>query len=291
MTDAPELTNNEQDLLLKLRGLLPSLRPSEQKVATYVLAHPDEVVHLSITELSQLVEVSDAAIVKFSQRIGYKGYQDLKINLAKSLPQMREPIYGEVETDDTVGVVKEKLFHANIAALQDTQRLLDDTELQRAVSAIVKANRIDCYGLGASGIVAQDAQHKFLRIGMHCNAYIDTHMQASMASLLDKGDVAIGISHSGQTKDIVAAMEIADQAGATTICITNFPGSEVAKNAQIKLLTSSQETTLRSGAIASRIAQLSVIDVLYIGVVLQRYESSMGCLAKTREAVLDKRHQ
>ena len=291
MTDSTDHMNSEQNLLLRLRALLPNLRPSEQKIATYVLAHPDEVVHLSITELSQLVEVSDAAIVKFSQRIGNKGYQDLKINLAKSLPQMRQPIYGEIETDDTIGVIKEKLFHANIAALQDTQRLLDDGELQSAVAAIVNANRIDCYGLGASGIVAQDAQHKFLRIGMQCNAYIDTHMQASMASLLSEVDVAIGISHSGQTKDIVAAMEIAAQSGATTICITNFPRSKVAKVSQIKLLTSSQETSLRSGAIASRIAQLGVIDVLYIGVILQRYGSSMNCLAKTRRAVLDKRHQ
>ena len=281
---------DNSNCLIRLRGLLPSLRPSEQKVAQYVLAHPDKVVHLSITELSQIVGVSDAAIVKFAQRIGYKGYQDLKINLAQELPQTQEPVYGEIELDDPIGLVKEKLFHANILALQDTQNLLDDRALQAAVAAMISAQRIDFYGLGASGIVAEDAQHKFLRIGLNCNAYIDTHMQASMAALLGKGDVAVGISHSGQTKDIVAAMNIAKEAGATTICITNYPGSEIAKAAKIRLFTSSQETTLRSGAIASRIAQLSVIDVLYIGVILKRYEPTMDCLEKTRKAVSDKRY-
>jgi len=137
--------------------------------------------------------------------------------------------------------------------------------------------------------VAQDAQHKFLRIGFNCNAYIDTHMQASMAALLKKGDVAVGISHSGQTKDIVSAIRIANAAGATTICITNYPASQIAQESKIKLFTSSRETTLRSGAIASRIAQLSVIDVLYIGVVLKKYQTAMECLEKTRKAVSDKR--
>ncbi|NMB13016.1 MAG: MurR/RpiR family transcriptional regulator [Firmicutes bacterium] len=276
--------------LIRLRGLWPSLRPSEQKVAEYILDHPEKVVYLSITELSQIVGVSDAAIVKFAQRIGYKGYQDLKISLAKELPQTQEPVYGEIELDDTIGLVKEKLFQANISALQDTQKLLDDHALQAAVDAMANAQRIDFYGLGASGIVAEDAQHKFLRIGLSCNAYIDTHMQASMAALLKEGDVAVGVSHSGQTKDIVSAMQIAGEAGATTICITNHPGSEVAKAAKIRLFTSSRETTLRSGAIASRITQLSVIDVLYIGVVLRRYESVMDCLQKTRKAVSDKRY-
>ncbi|NLY51481.1 MAG: MurR/RpiR family transcriptional regulator [Firmicutes bacterium] len=285
MKDAFEQSN----CLIRLRGLLPSLRPSEQKVASYILSHPEKVVYLSITELSQIVGVSDAAIVKFAQRIGYKGYQDLKINLAQELPQTGEPVYGEIELDDSISEVKEKLFHVNIAALQDTQEVLDDGALEAAIDAMLGAQRIDFYGLGASGIVAQDAQHKFLRIGLNCNAYIDTHMQAAMAALLKKGDVAVGISHSGQTKDIVSAIAIANAAGATTICITNYPASQIAQEAKIKLFTSSRETTLRSGAIASRIAQLSVIDVLYIGVVLRKYDLVMDCLEKTRKAVADKR--
>jgi len=279
----------QSSCLIRLRGLLPNLRPSEQKIASYILSHPEKVVYLSITELSQIVGVSDAAIVKFAQRIGYRGYQDLKINLAQELPQTSEPVYGEIELDDSIGQVKDKLFHANIAALQDTQGILDDQAMESDIEEILGAPRIDFYGLGASGIVAQDAQHKFLRIGFNSNAYIDTHMQASMAALLKEGDVAVGISHSGQTKDIVSAMAIANAAGATTICITNYPASQIAQEAKIKLFTSSRETTLRSGAIASRIAQLSVIDVLYIGVVLRKYQAAMDCLEKTRKAVADKR--
>ena len=279
----------QSSCLIRLRGLLPNLRPSEQKIASYILSHPEKVVYLSITELSQIVGVSDAAIVKFAQRIGYRGYQDLKINLAQELPQTSEPVYGEIELDDSIGQVKDKLFHANIAALQDTQGILDDQALESAIDAILGAQRIDFYGLGASGIVAQDAQHKFLRIGFNSNAYRESHTQASMAALLKEGDMAVGIYHSGQTNDTVSAMAIAKAAGATTRCITNYPASQIAQEAKIKLFTSSRETTLRSGAIASRIAQLSVIDVLYIGVVLRKYQAAMDCLEKTRKAVADKR--
>lgn len=278
------------DCLLHLRGMYPALRPAEQRVAKEILEHPQEVVHLSITSLAKRAQVSDATVVKFCKRVGYKGFQELKIRLAQNVVTQPEPIYGEISPEDDVPTIKRKIFHTNTQALQDTVKTLDDQELERAIVAISQANMIHFYGIGASGIVGQDAQQKFLRIGLNCQAFVDSHMQKSMASLLENKDVAVGISYSGQTWEIDEALATAKKAGATTICLTNFPQSPVTEHADIKLFTSSSETIFRSGAISSRIAQLSAIDSLFIGVALSDFEKSARSVEKTREAVRKRGH-
>ena len=164
------------DCLLHIKGLYPSLRPAEQRVADEILENANEVVHLSITALAKRVGVSDATVVKFCKRVGYKGFQDLKIRLAANVAVTPKPIYGEINRGDDIAAIKEKIFRINIQALEDTIRTLDSQALQKAVAAIVKAPRIQFYGIGASGIVAEDAQQKFMRIGLSA-AFIDSHMQ------------------------------------------------------------------------------------------------------------------
>ena len=276
------------DCLLHIKGLYPSLRPAEQRVADEILENANEVVHLSITALAKRVGVSDATVVKFCKRVGYKGFQDLKIRLAANVAVTPKPIYGEINRGDDIAAIKEKIFRINIQALEDTIRTLDSQALQKAVAAIVKAPKIQFYGIGASGIVAEDAQQKFIRIGLSAAAFIDSHMQRTMASLLDKGDVAVGISYSGQTWEITEALKVARQTGATTICLTNFPESQVTRYADLQLFTSSSETILRSGAISSRIAQLSAIDSLFIGVALEIYDQASSSIDKTIAAIGDR---
>jgi DNA-binding MurR/RpiR family transcriptional regulator len=167
---------------------------------------------------------------------------------------------------------------------------LDVGELGRAAKAISHARRVDFYGVGASGFVALDAQNKFLRINIESMAFIDPHLQAVSAALLTKQDIAVGISHSGSTKDIVDSLSLARSSGATVICITNYMRSPIVKISNIKLYTASRENTFRSGAIASRIAQLSVIDALFLVVLMSRYEKTVKCLEKTTEAVKTKRY-
>ena len=273
--------------LLRMKAFYASLRPSEQKVADYILEHPEEVIHLSVTELSNRTGVSDAAIIKFCQRIGYKGYQELKIYLAKELVSPMMEIYGEVAPDDDIKTVKEKIFQINSQALQDTRKLLDDEGLEQAVKAIAEASKVNIYGVGASGFVALDAQLKLLRIGIQATSFCDSHVQTYLAALLSSGDVAIAISDSGNTKDVVRALSVAKERGARTVCITSSPDSAIGKVADIKLYTAATESIFRSGAIASRLAQLSVIDVLFIGVALKRYDCSLENLARTREAAAD----
>lgn len=274
--------------LLRIRGLFPRLRPSERKVADYILNHSEEVLDLSVTELAKRSGVSDATVVKFSQRIGYTGYQQFKIKLAKELARPNERSYAELDPTDDISNVKSKVITMNVTALEDTLSTLSDHELKRAVSVIDASSTLHIYGLGASGFVALDAEHKFLRINRRCHAFVDSHVQRAMAALLTPSDTAIGISHSGSTPEIVQALEVAKEAGATTICITNQIDSPVCQVSDIRLYTAAHEPAFRSGAIASRVAQLSVIDVLFIAVAQARYDESLRYLEQTRSAVARK---
>ncbi|MEA3485772.1 MAG: MurR/RpiR family transcriptional regulator [Candidatus Aerophobetes bacterium] len=281
---------NKRGCLARLRGVYRSLNPAGKKVVDYILAHPEETIGLSITEVAENSSVSEATVVRVSQLIGYQGFQELKIVLAKDLGSFFAEIPEKIKRGDSVTEITAKVLQMNIQAIRDTLDVLDVEEVEKAIKAISNARRVDFYGVGASGFVALDAQNKFLRINIESMAFTDPHSQAVSAALLTKRDVAVGISHSGSTKDIADSLFLAKSAGATTICITNYARSPVAKISDIKLYTASKEATFRSGAIASRIAQLSVIDVLFMGILIRCYDKTVRCLEKTTEAVKTKRY-
>ena len=286
----PETQSQEPAALIKIRGAYSTFRKSERRIADVVLKNPEEVINLSITELAQRSERSESTVVRFCKVLGYKGYYELKISLARELIVSPQQIYEEINLDDDLTTIKNKVFQANILALQDTIRILDDRELRRAGEAIARARMVVFYGMAASAAVALDSVHKFLRINIQSVSYSDTHMQAISAALLGKGDVAIGISHSGSSKDVVDALRIARQRGATTICLTYHTKSPITKVADIKLYTAARETALRSDAMTSRIAQLSILDVLYVSVALGRHEASLDSIERTKEALVDKKY-
>lgn len=290
------LTNNqifirshEPTTLLKIKGAYSTFKKAERRIADSILQNPEEVINLSITELADRAEASESTVVRFCKTLGYKGYYELKIALARELIIPPQQIYEEINLNDTPATIKAKVFQANILALQDTIKILDDRELERAGEAISKAKMVVFYGLATSAAVALDSAHKFLRINIRSVSYSDTHMQAISAALLGKGDVAIGISHSGSSRDVVDALRIARQSGATTVCITHHTKSPITKVSDIKLYTAARETALRSDAMTSRIAQLSILDVLYVSVALKRYEESLGSLERTKEALAEKK--
>lgn len=263
----------------------PSLRPSERRVADYILSNPAEVTGLTSVELARRAGVSDATVVKCSQHLGFAGFAQLKLALVRELATAPAGAFGEVTPKDSVAEIKDKVFHSNAQALTDTAKVLDPVELERAVHLILKARRIDFFGVGASGVVALDAQLKFMRIGLDCGCYPDGHVQATRAALLKPGDVAVVITHSGRTRDAVDVLELARQARASTICVTKYPSSPAARLADVVLLTSARETDLRSGALGSRLAQLTVVDCLFLAVAIRRHEQAMDYLTRTRAAV------
>lgn len=255
-----------ESCLLILRSLLPVLRPAEQRVALAIMDSPDTIISSSITTLARRAMVSNATVVKLCKRVGYRGFKELKIGLAQDMPNYYPFAHHEISSRDKIVSVKDKIFAANMAALSDTLRTLDDGQLVEAVDCLADANRIDFYGLGASSTVARYAEMKFSSIGKVAVSSVDFHTQVTMASLLTSRDVAVGISQSGLTWEIVEATRVAKEAGARTICLTSFAQSDLYRYCEYRLLISSREPTILTTAIASQTALLSVIDSLFAGV-------------------------
>ncbi|HHV53978.1 MAG TPA: MurR/RpiR family transcriptional regulator [Firmicutes bacterium] len=271
-----------------IRSVYPSLAPAEQKVAYYVLEHPEEVIYASVTQLAEACGVGESTIIRFCQSVGFRGYQDLKLALAMQQREAPGTIQEDIQPDDPLPLVIEKVSYANVQIIRDTARMVDAGALERAIDTLVRARRVEFYGVGASGVTALDAKYKFLRIGFVCDAYVDSHLQAMSAATLQPGDVAVGISHSGSTKDVVDSCRVAARAGATVIAITDYKRAPITEVAHITLLTACREKPLGSGTLRSKIAQIHVLDLLWTGVALRLGERALEYTRKTAEAVVDK---
>ncbi|MGB3987914.1 MAG: MurR/RpiR family transcriptional regulator [Bacillota bacterium] len=276
-------------ILEKIREERHAFRQSEQKVAEYILTHPREVIGSPITELAEVIGVSEATIVRMCKKIGFKGFHELKISLAAQNVQPLQTVHEQIQDGDDMETIVKKVFAANIQTMNSTLNVLPVRDLKQAVDALAAANQIHFYGVGGSGSIAQDAAHKFMKTGKPVAAYVDTHMQVMAASLLGKGDVVVGISHSGSSRDIIEALELARKKGATTIGLTHYAKSPIDKVLDIKLCTASNETFYRTESTSSRIAQLSIIDALFIGVSLRDPEKAIENIQLTREAIASKR--
>lgn len=279
----------ESNVLESIREKKVNLRASEEKVANYVLTHWQEVLHLPITEFAERVGVSEATVVRMCKKMGFRGFQELKITLAMEKIQPVKTLHQAVQEGDDLETILKKVFSANIRAMEATLNILSIKELERAISAILSARQLQIYGVGGSGPVALDAQHKFMKTGIPTVAYIDSHMQAMSASILEPNDVVVGISASGSSKDIIDALTLAKKRGATTIGITHYAKTPMDRVLDIKLSVSSEETFYRTESTSARIAQLSIIDALYIGVALRRLDETIENLKLTREAIVSKR--
>ncbi|HEV8556336.1 MAG TPA: MurR/RpiR family transcriptional regulator [Actinophytocola sp.] len=288
----------ESSPLVRIRSLLPGLARAEQRVAKVVLDNPSSVARRSITEVADAAGTSETTVTRFCKAIGVGGYPELRIALAADTArtEMRvdRDLGGEIAPDDDLATVVGKVTFADARAVEETAAQLEVDVLQRVADAIAAAGRVDVYGVGASAFVAADLQQKLHRIGRVSFAWNDTHIMLTSAAVLGPGDVAVGISHTGATIDTVETLRVARERGATTVALTNFPTSPITEVADLVLTTAARETTFRSGAMASRIAQLTVIDCLFIGVAQRHLEQSMRALDDTREAVgahrLETRH-
>jgi DNA-binding MurR/RpiR family transcriptional regulator len=275
---------------VRIQGAYSTLRSAEQRVADFILKHPDELIYLTVTELAERTNTSESTVVRLCQKIGYKGYQEFKIMLARDLVEPTTEIYAAIEPGDSLATIKAKVFQANAQALRDTLEVLGDEQLQTAVNAIASARRVEIYGVGGSQPLALDAYHKFLKLGIAAVALSDGDMMAMSSSLLSGDDVALGISHTGASRDVTDALGNAQRNGATTICITHRSTSPITKVSQIKLFTAAKQTAFRSDAGSSRIAQLTIIDTLYVAIALSSYERSLETIGRTREATASKRY-
>lgn len=276
---------------LKLRESIDSLSNSEQKIARYIADNPYEIPSLPIEDLARYCDTSKSSVVRLCKTLGYKGYKDFCMHLNADLVSFspKDAAYSDILPNDSLRSIAENITQNNIKSLENTLKLLDYNELERAVSAIEQAHRVDFYGCGNSALVALDAQNKFMRIDKVSIAHPDSHFQVVSAANLTPDDVAVLISYSGETRDILDLTSIIAQTGATTISITQYGKNSLCEMVDIKLFTTSMETSLRSGATGSRIGQLNIVDILFFAVASRKYSDIKVYLDRTANAYRKKK--
>ncbi|WP_223592437.1 MurR/RpiR family transcriptional regulator [Neobacillus bataviensis] len=272
--------------LVRLSEMLPILPPSEKKIATYILENPQEALSLTSHEIGKRSLTSGAAVNRLCKSLDLKGFQDLKLRIAGDLQKAAVQGFRDIELDESSFSIIEKMTSNSIQAINETAELISPDELSRAVTVLQNARTIHFFGVGASGIIAQDAQQKFMRIDKSATAFTDFHMAASLAAIAHKDDVVVGISFSGNTFEVAKILELANRKGAQTISLTKYGPSLVSEQADIRLYTSkTKEAAFRSGATSSRIAQLHMMDILFMCVASQQYEKTLTHIDETREAI------
>jgi len=274
-------------ILLQLKQMLPRLPEQERKVGDYVLTHPHEVVGLSITRLAKVSGASTTTVSRFCRRMGTAGYRQFRIALAKEWDSPHNLAYVEVQADDTLASVTQKIFAANIQALGDTQGTLDLDVLHQVVEAILRAGRVDIYATGGAGIAARELHFKCMQLGINANAFLDSQMQVMSAAALTPKDIGIGISHTGLQRQVAEALTLANAGGAKTIALTSYAGTPVAEAAEIVLCTTALAAAITYDSPTVRTAQLAVVDVIYEAMLLKGRESAEENMARVAKAIAD----
>jgi DNA-binding MurR/RpiR family transcriptional regulator len=282
-----------ETLLAHVRALMPNLAPAEQRVAEAVVRDPAGTAAKTISDLAAQCQTSGSTVIRFCRAMGFDGYPELRLALAAAAQAASGDAEREVGSDigprDSLTEIIKKITYADAKAVEETGAQLQPEPLNAVVDVVVKARRVDIYGVGASAFVGLDLQQKLHRIGHTVYAWPDPHSAVTSAALLGPQDVAIGISHTGTTEDTIASLTEARRQHAVTVAITNFPGSPIAAVADHVLTTAARETTFRSGAMASRIAALTVVDCLFVAVAQRNYKQTMRALERTYAAVQSRR--
>ena len=257
-------------------------------MAESALAEPKWFVHAAVAEIAERAQVSQPTVIRFCRSLGYKGLPEFKLALSASLGHEGMPyVHEELNADDDMGSVVEKVLGNAAASILGARRFLKEAELETAVAMLGRARRIEFYGVGNSGIVAQDAQHKFFRFGISTVAYVDTHIQLMAASVLSNRDVLVVISNSGSSIELLDAVSIAKENGASVIAVTRSE-SPLAQLADCVLSIAPQENSELYTPMVSRLLQLAVIDILTIGLALRLGETASLQLQKGKRSIHSK---
>ncbi|MBQ6458948.1 MULTISPECIES: MurR/RpiR family transcriptional regulator [Exiguobacterium] len=269
----------------RIRGAYSTLSKKEQRIADYILKQPEKIIHHTINQVADDLDVAESTVFRFCQRVGFKGYQALKIALASDVVAPLQDIHEDIIETDTALEIAEKIFSTNGKTIESTRQILEDASLEKTIELFLGARRIEFFGSGGSAVIALDAYHKFVRSGLQVSAILESHMQLMSASQLTTADVAVVISHSGASKETLDIAKLLKEKGVPMIAITNYAKSPLSKLADVSLYTVSQETAFRSEALASRIAELSLIDALFTAVMMRRGEAARASLQQMREAI------
>ncbi|MGG1220044.1 SIS domain-containing protein [Priestia endophytica] len=285
-----------KEVILYARSIAPSLGKKEKLIVNFISNQYQELAKMTISNLANHLNVSESSITKVCKKLKCEGFYELKHAIADYLKNGETPIIDEMQEDfdheDNNEAILEKVFFNSIVALQDTLSVINREALSKAIDALknIKSNgNLVLVGNGGSGILCEDFQHKLLKIGIFSVLYRDSHMQLMGASLVKKGDVVLGISHSGASKDVIDIFKLAQEKGAITICITNHVKSPVTEFSDIVLHSSARNSPITGENAAARIAQLNILDVLFTVLSLNQQKLSYENLLKTKESVISHR--
>jgi RpiR family transcriptional regulator, repressor of rpiB and als operon len=273
----------------QIRMKLPGLTPLEAKVAADILARKDIDEAMPLRDVAVGSGVSEAMVVKVAKKLGFGGFREFRQGLVDYYRSDTAALHSEIEVDDTAGQIVQKVFRTSMQALEETFAILDLQAFERAADYLHRAKQRDFYGLGGSAQIARDVSHKFLRIGIRASVFDDAHMMMMSASLLGPDDVAIAFSHSGSTTAVIDAVELARKNGARTIAVTNYPDSPVAQIVDVVLASTAQNNPLLGENATARIAQLNLLDALFVAVAQRDRAQADQNLARTMQAVQSKR--
>ncbi|MFZ5828243.1 MAG: MurR/RpiR family transcriptional regulator [Bacillota bacterium] len=276
-------------LQARLQAQRERLSDKEQAVANFLQHDPQGFVSLSISALAARCGVSETVIIRLYRKLGYDGFHQFKIDIAQSLTEAAPEVLGSLKAGDSLETIKRKVFAITRQALDESADTVDSQELQRAREALMGANRVVVAAFGGSSSVGLDLVHKLLKLGIIATPLNDPHLQAMAATVMGPGDVLVAISHSGNSRDIVEALEIARQRGAATILITGFPHSPAAKVADLCLVAVSRETEYQTDSMTSRIVQLAVVDTLYVAMIFAQKEMALTTIHDTSVAAARKK--
>lgn len=278
------------DIFSIIKTSMNGFTKGEKKVAQYVLAHPAEVMNMSISDLSDECGTGDTTVFRFCRTLNLNGYQDFKMRLAQSVSMVQQPgnIEDEARHGDGINWVCKQTLENNIAALNETYSLLDLKKIEQAVTYISQARIIRFFGLGASYLSAQEAHYKFLRITDNTSCVMDSHFQTMAASLMTDEDVAVLFTHSGSSKDAIQILDTLQKTGCRIISITRFKKSPATERSDIVLLCGDNETPLQGGSASARIAQLYIIDVIYHEYCRQNPQKTARNRVATSSSITDK---
>jgi DNA-binding MurR/RpiR family transcriptional regulator len=263
-----------------------SLNRQEQALANFVIGHAQQVVGMGITELAECSQTSSATISRFCKTFHFQGFTDFKMKLSAELAlQPNEQSYQDILAGNPLDEIIVAIEANHIRSISDTTRLLDRKQLSLALRALNDARQIDLYGVATSGVVAQDFYQKLIRIGKRTTSFSDPHMQITSASNLQPGDAAFAISYSGETDETIQSLICAKEQGATTISLTKYGSNRLSSLSDIQLFTSTLEEGMRRGDMASRIAQLHVIDILFTSLVSEDFNKLVPRLEQSYQMI------
>lgn len=280
------MDNNIKEMILKSYSKMNKL---EKAVAKKVLEESREVVHMSINEVAKFCDVSDTTVFRFCNKLGFKGFQEFKINLALGIVSPMENIHGDITEQDDNYIIMEKVLESTVKDLKKTLKSNSPENIQTLCDHIVGAETVCFWGNGGSGVLAEDAYHKFFRLGLNVQTSSDLHWQYMQASLLQKGDVVIGFSNTGANKDLLDIVDYAKSKGAFVAVFTQSDTSSLAQKSDICVLSCGNDQEYRSEAMESRLSALMMIDVIFIRCSIMLGDRAQENLKNIRQGVANRR--